>query len=420
MKTKVSINGNKFYINDKLTYSELPNSNPDKHGLLMNARFIQGIFDDSINPHRFARYGVDRWDAEQNTDKLIEALPEWYSYGLRAFTVGLQGGGPCFTMTNDTICCNPFGEDGSTIDARYLARLERLINAADELGMVVIISYFYGAQARRIKDDNGIINATKIISNWLRDKGFSNIIIEVANENAEGNFKVHPIIYTDEGMCELMELARRESGGMIVGCSGMGVHFSEKILVNSDCLFIHGNRLTRGQLYEKIKRAKSLNTGKPIISNEDSQDIGNMRVCMNEGVSWGYYNNATKQEVPTYWGVLDGEDKFFASRMAIELGIDVAIGETEYLQGLEATTTTENQRWVRLASLYPERIDYVEFYRNDEHVYTAYDEPFLVNAISNWRQSSVENIEGEARWQAIIHFSDGSTKTIVKIITDGT
>lgn len=57
MKTKLSIDGTKFLINDFLTYSEYPDC-PEKYkGLLMNARFIQGIFDDKMKPERFNRFG---------------------------------------------------------------------------------------------------------------------------------------------------------------------------------------------------------------------------------------------------------------------------------------------------------------------------------------------------------------------------
>ena len=96
-KTRVSTQGESFLINDKLTYSEVENSRPGVHGLLMNARFIQGIFDDRAVPERFARFGHEVFDPAANTDRLIAALPDWYAHGLRAFTVGLQGGGPCFT-----------------------------------------------------------------------------------------------------------------------------------------------------------------------------------------------------------------------------------------------------------------------------------------------------------------------------------
>ena len=126
-KTSISIENESFLINQKLTYSEINTSKPESHGMIMNARFIQGIFDDSVEPDRFARWGCSEWDPAVNTQALVDALPEWYGYGLRAFTVGFQGGGPCFTTSNDTIDNNPFGEDGTKLDPAYATRMDTLI-----------------------------------------------------------------------------------------------------------------------------------------------------------------------------------------------------------------------------------------------------------------------------------------------------
>lgn len=67
-KTSYRIENGNFYINGKLTYSELPGSDKNVHGLLFNARFIQGIFDDR-NPANHGKY--DRFgkvfDPELNT-----------------------------------------------------------------------------------------------------------------------------------------------------------------------------------------------------------------------------------------------------------------------------------------------------------------------------------------------------------------
>ena len=112
-QTHISIQGERFTINGQLTYAEIEGSRPSVQGLLMNARFIQGIFDDRAAPERFARWGYETWDAAAQTRRLVEALPQWHAHGLRAFTVGLQGGGPCFTVDNATIDNNPFGEEGT-------------------------------------------------------------------------------------------------------------------------------------------------------------------------------------------------------------------------------------------------------------------------------------------------------------------
>ena len=144
MKTRVSIKGERFLINDRPVYREIPGAPSSVHGLLMNARFIQGIFDDKAAPDRFARFGWQRWDPERHTDELCAALPEWYAYGLRAFTVGFQGGMPVYTIENSTIDNNPFGADGSEIDPAYLGRLDRLIRAAEEKNLVAAgIGYFF-------------------------------------------------------------------------------------------------------------------------------------------------------------------------------------------------------------------------------------------------------------------------------------
>ena len=121
-KTSIDIQGTQFLINGTPTYADIEGSKAAAHGLLMNARFIQGIFDDKAAPERFAIFGHDSWDPEANTDRLIAALPQWYDHGLRAFTVGIQGGGPVLTLDDwSTIDNNPYGPDGTSFDPAYAA-----------------------------------------------------------------------------------------------------------------------------------------------------------------------------------------------------------------------------------------------------------------------------------------------------------
>ena len=409
-KTSIAIRGEQFLIDGELTYAEIPDSSPQVHGLLMNARFIQGIFDDRADPPRFVRFGYDIWDPEGNTDRLIAALPEWHAHGLRAFTVGLQGGGPCFTTDNDTIDNNPFGPDGTEFDPAYAGRLDRLIRGADAAGMAVIVSYFYGSQATRIRDGKGIRAAVANVSRFLRDNGYTNVLIEVANENNIGSFDDHPIIQTGEGMSSLIDLARDKSGGLPVGCSGGGGYAHPEICRASDFILIHGNGCTRQAYYDLIRRVRDWSPGKPVVCNEDSQAIGQLGVALNTQSSWGYYNNMTKQEPPADWSITPGEDRFFALRMCAMLGIEKELPPFEdqyYLQGFEPEMSCNGQRWIRLASLYPESIDYVEFLRNNEHVCFAYVEPFSVGFQSSWRQRGTEITVEDCEWKAVIHLCDG-------------
>jgi hypothetical protein len=409
-QTHLNIQGESFLINDKLVYSEITGNNPDVHGLLMNARFIQGIFDDKAAPARFARFDHEIYDPAANTAGLVAALPRWYDHGLRGFTVGLQGGGACFTINSRTIDNNPFGEDGTHFDPAYAERLDTLIKGADAQGMVLIVSYFYGEQALRLKDGRAVRNAVTAASRFLKEGGYTNVIIEVANELNIGAFlESHPLICNPEGMATLMDLARIESGGLPVGCSGTGGYSNREVAEASDVILIHGNGCSRQRFYNLIQTVKSWDLSRPIMTNEDSQSVGQLEVALKTRTSWGYYNNMTKQEPPTDWTITPGEDTFFARRMAEGLGIPISsMSEAEqyYLQGLETQMTYDGQRWLRLASSYPETINYVDFYRNGELFYTSYDEPFSVNFQSTWRQGAVEVAPGDV-WKAVVYLRNG-------------
>jgi hypothetical protein len=408
--THISIHNEAFLINGKLTYSEIPTSPSNVHGLLMNARFIQGVFDDKADPTRFARFGHPQFDPEKNTDDLISVLPAWYASGLRAFTVGFQGGGPCFTISNDTIENNPFGEDGQKIDPAYAARMDRLIRGADAGGMVVIVSFFYADQAARLRDETAVLNATKSAANFLRDGGYTNVLIEIANEYSLAEFGCHPIIQSPLGMVKLLELARKESGGLAVGSSGGGGHADQEVCAASDYILIHGNGCTRQRLYNLILKVRKWAPNKPVLCNEDSQAIGQLDVAYKTQTSWGYYNNMTKQEPPANWGITPGEDTFFAQRMATGLGIEappIPAAEQYYLQGLEPNMTYNGKRWLRVASLYPEKINFVDFYRNDQLIYTAYDEPFSLFYKSNWLQAGCP-AHLDDQFMALVHLRTGN------------
>jgi hypothetical protein len=52
--TILTIENETFLINGQLVYADIPSVPARHHGLLMNARFIQGIFDDAADTQRFA------------------------------------------------------------------------------------------------------------------------------------------------------------------------------------------------------------------------------------------------------------------------------------------------------------------------------------------------------------------------------
>ncbi|MDP6951908.1 MAG: hypothetical protein QGF53_04020, partial [Alphaproteobacteria bacterium] len=133
-KTRISIRDAQFLINGRVTYEGAEGI----EGLLLNARLVQGVFDD-LNPetrHLWAYADTGEWDAERNTAEFIAAMPSWRDHGVLAFTLNLQGGSPYGYSQAQPWINSAFEADGS-LREDYMARTGRILDAADGLGMAV-------------------------------------------------------------------------------------------------------------------------------------------------------------------------------------------------------------------------------------------------------------------------------------------
>lgn len=421
MKTSYRIENGDFYINGVKTYEDGDTNDKRIHGLLFNTRFIQGVFDDE-NPDNIGKY--DRFgrtfDAEENTDKLIEALAEWYEAGVRAITVGLQGGGPIFTYDDwSVIHSGCFSEDGKQMNEAYKRRLLKILHACDNLGILVIVSFLYQAQEHLFHDGTAMVEAVRTASTFLEKSGYENIIIEVANEHNVGNFSRHPIINSGEGIASLIKLAREWSGGKFaVGASGGGGFCTQEVIENSDVILVHGNGLRRQEYYDFIRNIQKKEPFKPIVCNEDSQMFSQLEVAYATHTSWGYYNNFTKQEPPSDWGITPGEDEFFARRLKDMISGKVKGGNEFYLQGFEPEYHINGNRYIKLASLYPEEIDHVDFYQDETLLYTSFAEPFMLYSLTTWEQEPYRIPKDAREFTARIYLHDGSVISKTVKLTD--
>ena len=108
-------------------------------------------------------------------------MPEWRRHGLLAFTLNLQGGSPEGYSKGQ-----PWRTRRFTPTARCarttLARLKRVLDRADELGMVVILGYFYFGQDQQLMDEAAVVRAIEAPLDWLLDRGWRNVLVEINNE----------------------------------------------------------------------------------------------------------------------------------------------------------------------------------------------------------------------------------------------
>lgn len=420
-KTTYAIRGRDFYINGKPTYAEIPGGNKAAQGLLFNARFVQGLFQD-VKPENignFDRFGK-LFDADRNTDELIAGLPDWYAMGLRAFTVGLLGGGPCMSLKDwGTLEFGTFSPDGLTIDQGVLGRLNRIVKAADDLGMLVIVSYLYQGQIRYFNSDQAVEVACKTATEAVCSLGYDNIIIEVFNEYDIVEKKVPGSnLHKPEIMADLVKKIKGWCAGRFaVGSSTYSVREIDRpVLEASDVCLFHGNDSTRQGLHNRAKMIREWCPDKPLVVNEDSAKITQMDVAFEEHFSWGYYNNLTKQEPPCDWGITPGEDTYFARRMASGIGIqlpDQPAEDSITLQGFEPHIhLAGGERFIRVSSLYPEKIDRVRFYEDGRLLEVAYEEPFYHLPLSTWHQAAYVPSPGAREFVAQVMKRDGSVLTL--------
>src|SRR5579883_2109934 len=159
-RTTIAIQQDKFLLNGRLTYAGRSWKGMKIEGLLLNSRMVQGVFDDANaeTRSRWAYPDTHKWDPERNTREFLAAMPEWRKHGLLSFTINFQGGSPEGYSKAQPWENTAFESDGALKPA-YAARMERILDRADELGMAPIVGVFYFGQDRRLRDEAAVRRA---------------------------------------------------------------------------------------------------------------------------------------------------------------------------------------------------------------------------------------------------------------------
>lgn len=318
-KTIVSIKGEDFYINGQPTYKGRYYKGMRIEGLLLNSRMIQGIFDD-MNPKTVSRWeypDTKKWDPQRNTDEFVKAMPLWRKNGLLAFTINMQGGSPEGYSKKQPWYNSAFKPDGSLRNS-YMSRLQKIIDKADQLGMVVILGYFYFGQDMHLQNDKAVTYAATNATNWILDHGWRNVIIEVANEcDVPYNQK----LLKPENINKVIELVKnikKKGRRLLVSTSYKGGSIPKTNVVHvADFLLMHGNGVKNpSRIKEMVKEVRDVKgyTPKPILFNEDDhfnfdKPENNFIEAVSMHVSWGFFDPGKSnyrdgyQCPPVNWGI---------------------------------------------------------------------------------------------------------------------
>jgi hypothetical protein len=387
-RTEVTIRGDAFQINGRPTYAGRSFNGKRGEGLLMNVRAVQGIFDD-LNPETASRWvypDTKRWDPDRNTTEFTAAMADWKRHGVLGFTINLQGGSPGFAGGRGRGAAGgaaaapaagavpapapeagrgaPGAQEGnapaagrgaggrgpagpqlenSAIDPdgnlrpAYMARLQKILDKADELGMVAIVGYFYFGQDQRVKDEAAVRQAVLNATNWILDRGYRNVLVEVNNECniAYDHDILKPARVTE--LIQLVQNQKRNGRRLLVSTSfggttsgGQRDHpdtpITSAVVKQSDFVLIHGNGPNDPGLIKRcIAGTRSLPGYRtmPVLVNEDpnfsfSEPSNHLLASVEEYVSWGYYEQGQGnyqdgfQSPPVNWSInTDNKKQFF-------------------------------------------------------------------------------------------------------------
>jgi hypothetical protein len=339
--TAVAITKAQFHINGEPTYKGRTWNGQAIEGLLFNSRMVQAIFDDR-NPATRDRWRYPEtktWDPDRNTSEFLAAMPEWRRHGLLAFTVNLQGGSPEGYSKVQPWYNSALNADGS-LDASYMARLARVLDRADELGMVVILGIYYFGQDQHLENETAVIAGVDHTVDWLVERQYRNVLVEVDNEC---NVKAydHAILRPDR-VHELIERVRKRSREkqlpLLAGTSyGGGAIPQPNVVRASDFLLLHGNGVKDPRRIGEMVRLTRQVEGyrpMPILFNEDDhfdfdKPTNNFTSAVAEYASWGYFDfrmagegfDEGYQSVPVNWKTSSARKQGFFKLLAEITGV---------------------------------------------------------------------------------------------------
>lgn len=361
-QTKVSFRDTQVLINNRPTYEGCKKA----EGLLFNLRTVNATFDDTLGnvdwwdddgsrpENLYAGYG--KWkspeSANSNTQRFIQALPEYKDWGILAVNLNFQGGHPLqgknwIAEGNGSAGARENGHrdfyhnsgffPNGKIDEDYAHRISFVIEACDKLGMIVILQLFYFGQDTVFSDESDICTAVDNAVDFVCSRGYTNVLIEIANEVMLGHY--HHEILKPGRVVELIKRVRERSESihkhrLLVSTSEAALLSSrqwthdqiDQVFGASDFVLLHGgDGVDHGQVGDRTEVARKIDFIKsrdwfiererPIIFNESDGKLA-FESAVKRGASFGLHSTPYLQTMwPPKWGVWKNDTLWFFQKV---------------------------------------------------------------------------------------------------------
>jgi hypothetical protein len=257
------------------TYDGGPYRGRAKGGLLL-VNAVHGLFDD-------AWLTEQTFDADANTNALIAALDLYKAHGVSGIFVSLQGFERPYPKSSG-IERTGKAEDGEQrgslasaflpngdLDPAWMGRLERLLAETNKRGLIVCLTYFSPVQDEVLESDQAIVTGARNMTQWLIDKEFRNVIINIADAwDAQGAWDHGDFIQRNVAslVIDNRDLFNHAEFTLPIGAAaGESLAYPSSLARTCDVVLLHGNRAGGG---DKMRALANLSEyGRPVILLED-------------------------------------------------------------------------------------------------------------------------------------------------------
>ena len=272
-------------------------------GSLALVRVTQAVFDDEWLTER-------SFDPGANTDRVIESLDAYKQHGVAGVVVGLQGGNPGYAGESNGVergvsadlgekagaLVSAYNPDGS-LKSAWMARLDRLIEAADQRGLIVCLVLFQQDQDEVLESPEAIVAAASNVGRHLIERDARNVIVDVADawDEPEGRWDHRRFVprYVEFLIRAVREQFQDASFSLPIGASsGSGMLYPMSLARLCDLVLLQGDGRTPADKLARSKQFKQY--GRPVLMVSDSNGLSatNAELDREQSIAQAYLEGA--------------------------------------------------------------------------------------------------------------------------------
>lgn len=287
-------------------------------GSLALLRLTQALFaDDWLRERKF--------DPSANTDRLIEQLDFYKQHGVGGIVVSLQGTDPGYASEVNGVARAPsadlgeksgalvsaYQSDGS-LKADWIARLDRLIEAANRRGLIVCLVLFQQDQDEVLNSPDAILDAARNITRHLVERNARNVIVDVADawDEPEGRWDHRRFIprFVENLIRAVRGQFQHADFSLPIGASsGTGMMYPMSLAQVCDVVLLQGDGRSAA---DKLARTRGFKEyGRPVLMVSDSNGLqatvdelqresGIAEAYLQEASGWSYVPAETANRFP--------------------------------------------------------------------------------------------------------------------------